>query len=57
MAAAVLGTFLSSPLRSSGFEKLDEAAVNAVQHWLFEPATENGKPVGTWIKAGLKFGQ
>ena len=56
MAAAVLGTFLSSPLRSSGFEKLDEAAVNAVQHWLFEPATDNGKPVGAWIEAGLKFG-
>ncbi len=33
--------------KSSGYEILDEAAVNAVRKWRGKPATSNGKPVAT----------
>lgn len=31
--------------RSSGFERLDRAALNAVRHWRFSPGTQAGVPV------------
>lgn len=31
--------------KSSGYADLDSAAVNAVMHWKFRPALENGEPV------------
>ena len=34
-----------TPLQSSGFPRLDDAAVAAVRQWRFEPAERNGKPV------------
>ena len=33
-----------SPVKTSGFEDLDEAAITAVMKWRFVPATEDGKP-------------
>jgi len=36
-------------VKSSGFEKLDEAAVKEVQrNWRFVPGKEDGKPVAMW---------
>jgi protein TonB len=31
--------------RSSGYDDLDSAAANAVMHWKFLPAIQNGQPV------------
>lgn len=43
--------------KSSGFGKLDEAAVRGVQRdWLFAPGTEDGKPVAMWSSGyGMTF--
>jgi TonB family protein len=35
----------ASLARSSGYSDLDSAAINAVLHWKFQPALENGEPV------------
>jgi protein TonB len=42
--------------RSSGFEKLDEAAVKEVQrNWRFVPGKEDGKPVAMWHTFAVTF--
>jgi protein TonB len=40
---------------SSGHILLDEAAVNAVKRWRFEPATRNGQPVPTRARIPVEF--
>jgi protein TonB len=42
--------------KSSGFEKLDEAAVREVQrNWRFVPGKEDGKPVAMWHTFAVTF--
>jgi protein TonB len=43
-------------VKSSGFEKLDEAAVKEVQrNWRFVPGKEDGKPVAMWHTFQVTF--
>ncbi len=43
-------------VKSSGFEKLDEAAVKDVQrNWRFVPGKEDGKPVSMWHTFNVIF--
>jgi protein TonB len=45
-----------SVVKSSGFPKLDEAAVKEVQRsWKFVPAKEDGKPVAAWHTFAVTF--
>lgn len=41
--------------RSSGFARLDEAAVSAIQRALFRPYSENGQAIGVWALIPLDF--
>ncbi len=41
--------------RSSGFEALDQAALNAVKRWRFIPGTRNGSPIPTTILVPVRF--
>jgi protein TonB len=43
-------------VKSSGFDKLDEAAVKEVQrNWKFVPGKEDGKPVAAWHTFAVTF--
>lgn len=43
-------------VKSSGFDRLDEAAVKEVQrNWRFVPGKEDGKPVGMWHTFQVTF--
>ncbi len=43
-------------VRSSGFKRLDDAAVALVlSRFRYTPATQGGKPVSTWINQGIKW--
>ena len=45
-----------SVVKSSGFDKLDEAAVKEVQrNWSFVPGKEDGKPVAAWHTFAVTF--
>ena len=41
--------------RSSGFARLDDAALAAVRKARFKPYTENGKPTGGWVRMPFPF--
>ncbi len=41
--------------QSSGFARLDDAAVSAVQKARFKPYTENAQPVAGWVSIPLDF--
>jgi protein TonB len=41
--------------RSSGFPRLDEAALAAVRKWRFKPPLEEGRPVEGWFTTPLNF--
>jgi TonB family C-terminal domain len=41
--------------RSSGFERLDEAAVSAIQKASFYPYTENDQPLPVWVVIPVSF--
>lgn len=41
--------------KSSGYAILDQAAVNAVKTWKFEPAKKSGIPYKTWAELPIKF--
>lgn len=41
--------------RSSGFARLDDAAVATIQQALFKPHTDNGQPVGAWVLVPFDF--
>ncbi len=40
---------------SSGYRLLDNAAVNAVKKWAFEPGMKNGIPIEMWVKVPVRF--
>ena len=41
--------------RSSGFERLDEAAIRAVSRWKFAPSTQGSLAVATWGEMEMRF--
>lgn len=41
--------------RSSGFSRLDDAALSAVRDWRFLPAKSNGKPIDYWYDVPINF--
>jgi protein TonB len=41
--------------RSAGHVVLDQAAVEAVQRWRFEPARHEGRPVAVWVSLPIRF--
>ncbi len=41
--------------QSSGFERLDKAAVQAVKRWKFTPGTRNGVPEAMWNNVPVNF--
>lgn len=41
--------------KSSGFEALDEAALEAVKGWRFAPARQGAEPVASWIEVPVRF--
>lgn len=42
-------------LRSSGFPRLDEAAVTAIKKWAFSPAMQAGQAVESWTRVQVRF--
>ena len=40
---------------TSGVPGLDEAAIEAVRQWRFEPARTQGRPVAVWVAVPVKF--
>lgn len=41
--------------KSSGSERLDDAAVDAVKRWRFVPATKNNQPLSAYVLVPIKF--
>lgn len=35
--------------KSSGFDRLDKAAISTVQRWKFVPGTRGGSPEAMWV--------
>lgn len=42
-------------VKSSGFDILDQAAMNAARSWTFSPAEQRGKPVRVWVNIPFNF--
>jgi len=42
-------------LKSSGFPRLDEAAMAAIRKWAFKPAVQNSQPVQSWTRVAVSF--
>ncbi len=40
---------------SSGFDRLDEAALEAVRRWRFVPAQQGNSPVAAWVLVPIRF--
>jgi len=40
---------------SSGYVRLDKAAINAVKRWRFRPARRAGTPVADWVLVPVRF--
>jgi protein TonB len=40
---------------SSGFKRLDDAAMTAVKRWRYQPATQGGKAIDFWYELPLEF--
>jgi TonB family protein len=41
--------------RSSGYEMLDQSAIDAVKGWVFIPGKKNGVPISSWVMVPIKF--
>lgn len=41
--------------KSSGYERLDKAALDAVRRWRFRPAQRAGMPVAGWVVVPIRF--
>jgi protein TonB len=44
-----------SVLKSTGFPKLDEAAMTAIRRWVFNAAVQNGQAVQSWTRVQVQF--
>jgi periplasmic protein TonB len=44
-----------SVLRSTGFARLDQSAVEAVRGWRFLPATRGGRPIAATAEVPVNF--
>lgn len=42
-------------MASSGFSRLDQAAIDAVKRWRFEAATDGSRPISTWTQVAITF--
>jgi protein TonB len=42
-------------LKSSGFPRLDAAALEAIRKWVFSPAMQNGQGVQSWTRVQVAF--
>lgn len=42
-------------LSSTGFPRLDDAAVEAIRKWVFQPAMQAGQPVQSWTRVQVQF--
>lgn len=42
-------------LKSTGFPRLDEAAMTAIRRWAFKPAVQNSQPVKSWTRVAVAF--
>lgn len=40
---------------SSGYPRLDQAAIDAVKTWRFNPATSDGKTIDEWYQVPIPF--
>ncbi|KAF0134975.1 MAG: TonB family protein [Candidatus Saganbacteria bacterium] len=40
---------------SSGNATLDDAALNAISHWRFSPASQNGSALSSWFEIPVRF--
>lgn len=53
---AAAGTALEVTLhKTSGFERLDRAALETVKQWKFVPARQGDKPVDAWVIVPIQF--
>ena len=41
--------------KSSGYEILDQSALEAVRQWRFEPGRRMGQPITTWVEVPIRF--
>lgn len=44
-----------SMFTSSGFRILDDAALNAVKNWLFEPGMKGNRKAAMWVRVPIRF--
>lgn len=42
-------------IRPSGYDVLDQSALEAVRDWVFVPGKENGKEISTWVTVPITF--
>lgn len=42
-------------MTSSGFSRLDQAAIDAVKRWRFQAATNGSQPIKTWTQVAITF--
>ncbi len=42
-------------VNSSGFDRLDQAAIDAVKRWRFVAATDGTRPISTWTQVAITF--
>jgi len=42
-------------LKTSGFPRLDQAAMTAIRKWAFSPAVQNSQPVQSWTRVQVTF--
>jgi len=42
-------------IRRSGYEILDDSALEAVRSWVFVPGRENGKEISSWVTVPIMF--
>ena len=58
LSAQVLNSGSVGELRikkSSGYEILDQSALETVRQWRFEPGKRMGQPVTTWVEVPIRF--
>jgi protein TonB len=41
--------------QGAGHRYFDDAAIDAVRHWVFRPGLKNGRPVGGWLLLPIDF--